>query len=109
MYVDWLPNHMIVDQEIRLWKVRFDNVPDDERPVTLATTIKQCDKSHLPNLFALLKIGCTLPVTSGECERSFSVLRRLKIWHRSFATTSRLTSLAIMNIYCGHKVLQYAT
>lgn len=36
-----------------------------------------CDPTIFPNISVLLQIACTLPVTSCECERSASALRRL--------------------------------
>ena len=33
-----------------------------------ANQLSTCDQGIFPNLFPLLKIGCTLPVTSYECE-----------------------------------------
>ena len=68
-------------------------------PSTLASAIKECDKTRFPNLFILLKIGCTLPVTSCECERSFSTMRRLRTWLQSSMNMKRLSALAIMNIH----------
>ena len=66
-----------------------------------ANQLSNCDQGIFPNLIRLLKIGCTLPVASYECERSFSALRRLKTWLRSSATTKRLPVLNIMIIiYC---------
>ena len=82
-------------------KARYDVVPVDERPVRLVSSIKQCDEGRFPNLLLLLKIDCTLPVTSCECERSFFVLRRLKTWLSFSITMKRLAALAVMKIhYC---------
>ena len=39
-----------------------------------------------------------LPVTSCECERSFSALRRLKNYNRSTMLEDRLNGLALMHI-----------
>ena len=33
-----------------------------------ANQLSTCGQGIFPNLFPLLKIGCTLPVTSYECE-----------------------------------------
>ena len=52
-------------------------------------------KSVFPNILILLVIFLTVPVTSAECERSFSCLKRLKTWLRSTIGQSRLSSLAI--------------
>ena len=49
-------------------------------------------------IFILLKIYLTLPVTSAGAERSFSVLKRLKTYLRSTLGQERLSSLAILDI-----------
>ena len=50
------------------------------------------------SFFRLLAL-CTLPVTSWECERSASALRRLRNFMRASMTESRLSSLALMHIH----------
>ena len=57
-----------------------------------------------PNINVLLCILCTLPVTSAECERSFSTLKRLKTYLRSTMTTERQSGLAMMNINYGRAI-----
>ena len=59
-----LINSDIVDQEITLWMKKWEDVPKSQRGSTLATAITECDKDHFPNIFVLLKIACTLLVTS---------------------------------------------
>jgi len=54
--------------------------------------------SVFPNLFILLTIFLTVPVTSAQSERSFSVLKRLKTWLRSSIGQVRLSSLAIIQM-----------
>ena len=63
-YSNDLQNCDILDQEISLWKRRWQAVKVEDRPDSLAKTIKDCDDLRFPNVFILLKIGCTLPVTS---------------------------------------------
>ena len=55
--------------------------------------------SVFPNILTLLTIFLTMPVTSCEGERSFSVLKRLKSWLRSTMGQSRLSSLTIIQIH----------
>ena len=47
-----------------------------------AASLKACDPDDFPNLYILLKIAVTLPVTSCECERSISKTRRLNNYMR---------------------------
>ena len=83
--------------EVSLLQKRW--LKEKECPDFLATTIKVCDPKKEPNLFSILCIGCTLHVTSSECKRSFSVLRRLHIWLRASMKTSRFSSVALMKIH----------
>ena len=103
-YSDDLPNLDVIDLELKLWKRKWSEVEKSDRPASLAKAIKCCDKLKFPNIFTLIKIGCTLPVTSAECERSFSAMRKLRTWLRSTMKSDRLSSLAIMNIHRHVKV-----
>ena len=76
----------------------------EERPDSLGAALQQCDEERFPNIFRLLKIGCTLPITSCTYKRSFSTLRRLRNWLRSSMGCTHLSSLALMNIHYGHAV-----
>ena len=52
-----------------------------------------------PNIPVLLIIGCTLPVSSAEAERSFSGLRQIKSYLRNSMSDERLSELAIMHLH----------
>ena len=93
-----MPNPDVIDLEVKLWKRKWSEVEKEDCPASLAKAIKHCDKLKFPNVFTLIKIGGTLSVTSAECERSFSTMRRLRTWLRSTMKSDRLSSLAIMNI-----------
>ena len=54
----------VVDQELLLWQRKWLAVAFKDRPDTLAKAIKKCDEERFPNLFVLLKITCTFPITS---------------------------------------------
>ena len=92
-------NPDIVDQETTLWMKKWEDVLKSQRGSALATAMKECDEDHFPNIFVLLKIACTLSVTSCECERSFSAMRRHHTWLRSTMKAERLTALEIMNVH----------
>ena len=51
------------------------------------------------NITALVKILCTLPVTSCSAESSFSGLKRIKTPFWSAMTNSRLTGLTLLHIH----------
>ena len=47
--------------------------------------------SAFPNLAKVLKIALTLAVSSAQCERSFSALKRIKMYLRTTMTEERLS------------------
>ena len=55
-------------------------------------------KSSYPTLFNLYKIILTIGVSSAECERSFSTLKRVKSYLRSTMTEQRLTDISVLSI-----------
>jgi len=68
-------------------------------PENAVDALKHCDIEFYPNVHQLLMILCTLPITSAECERSFSTLRWLKTYLRSTMSSDRESDLALMNIH----------
>lgn len=56
-------------------------------------------KVLFPNIFILLSIFLTIPVSSAEGERAFSCLKRVKSRLRTTMSQDRLSSLAIINIH----------
>ena len=80
-------------------QVQWNGKTTDDLPKTAMATLQACRKELYPNIHTLLRIVCTLPVTSCECERSFSSLRRLKTFSRSTMGEGRLNSLALMYIH----------
>ena len=63
-YSDDLPNPDVIDLELKLWKRKWSEVEKEDCPASLAKAIKHCNKLKFPNAFTLIKIACTLPVTS---------------------------------------------
>lgn len=104
LYTDDLPSSEMLDLEADRWKRKFLAMDPELRPTTCASAIKACDSKTFPNLFILLKIACTLPVTSCECERSCSVLRRLSNYMRAMTGQERLSSLALIHIHYDHDI-----
>ena len=58
-----------------------------------------CSKSLLCEVFSLLRIALTIPVTSATAERAFSALRRLKNFLRSTMSQPRLNHVMILHIH----------
>ena len=84
-----------------MWETFWCNKEDDSLPDSITSTLRASvsRQDAFPNIFAALKILGTIPVTSCECERTISVLRRLKTYLRSSMTQERLNGLAMMSIH----------
>ena len=97
LYRDDLPSPQLFPAEFRRWKARTEASKQDVAN-SCASALKSCDSDEFPNIFLLLKIAATLPVTTCECERSFSTMKRLNNYMRCTMGESRLSSLALMHI-----------
>ena len=104
-----LPFPSSLPNEVRRWEVKWRKFFDDMQlakkegktkipslPSNLLEALSTCDVDTFPNIHSLLVIGCTLPVTSAEAERSFSLIRRLKTYLRSTMTEGRVSDLAVI-------------
>ena len=103
-YEQDLPSTELFSAELNRWNRKFKETPEENRPASPAEAIKQCDGDLFPNIRVLLQIACTLPVTSCECERSASALRRLHNYMRASMGTSRLSSLDLLHIHYDREV-----
>ena len=101
-YKDDLPNSDLVDEEFHLWKSRWLAVSKEERPETINKGMQQCFPTTLPNIYALLKLFATLPLSSCSCERSASTLRWLNNYLRCTQTEHRLSVSALALIHCNY-------
>lgn len=59
---------------------------------------KMVTKDVFPNLFKLIQVGLTIPISSATCKRSFSSMRRIKNWLRTSMEQAKFTVLSIINI-----------
>ena len=96
-YESDLPHPTSIKAELELWEHFWKerkNVPS-----TVSATLKAVDLRGFPNIFEAFLILGTLPITTCECVRSISVIRRLKSYSRSRMTEARFNSLALMQIH----------
>ena len=73
-------------------------------PNNLLLALGACDSRLYPNVHRLLLIACTLPITSAEAERSFSLLRRLKTYAKFTMTEERLAHLSVIAMHYKERV-----
>lgn len=99
-----LPNSALVPTEAWRWRTKWLAQDAESRPSTLQKALKECDEDYFPNINILLRIACTIPVTSCENERANSTLKNIKSSLRSSMGQERLSSLAMMSIHADQVV-----
>ena len=93
-----LPEPRYLKTELDMWEEQwrlFTNPP----PTTLSALLPKIDRITFPNIFAAFQLLATLPVTTCSCERSISVLRRLKTYLRGTMVEDRLNGLALLHVH----------
>ena len=87
-----------LESELDLWEEHWSQsktcLPD-----SVSTTLKSINFPCFPIIKTALRILGTLPVTSCSCERSFSALRKLKMYNRLTMRNQRLRTLALLFIH----------
>ena len=98
-YRDDLPSPTSFAAELTRWKHKWASADATARPKTILSALAVCDEPYFGNIRNLLEIFAVFPVTTAECERTFSCLKRLKTYLRSTIAQERLVGLALMNIH----------
>ena len=105
-YSSDIPNVIGLPAELTLWQRRWEDkveeVGIDKLPDRVSKTLISVDPVSFPNIFTVLKILATIPVTSCSCERSISSLRLLKNYLRNTTGQERLNGLTLMH---AHKAI----
>ena len=98
-YENDLPSPHAVDFELLQWKRKWCSTEDADLPISaVQLTLAACNREFFRNIHTLIRILCTLPITSAECERPFSTVRRLKTYLRLTMSRERESGLALRNI-----------
>lgn len=92
-YEDDFESKHLLESELELWQPYWLIVKTN-CPSNISNTLKALKFDAFPNIKIALKILATLPITSCECERSFSGLRRVKTHTRTTMSGERLNSLS---------------
>ncbi|GBL87917.1 Zinc finger MYM-type protein 1 [Araneus ventricosus] len=91
------------DLKIELENMRrvFARKPDASKPKTLLQLQQYISRvaDAFYEMNRLIKIACTLPVSTCACERSFSTLRIVKYYMRTTMVQNRLQSLMILGVH----------
>ena len=87
-----------LESELHRWYMKWKNVNSSALP-SAKEVYHTIDADFFPSIQILMKILLTLPVTSCEAERSFSLLKRLKTYLRNTTDCDRLNGLALLSIH----------
>ena len=71
---------------------------EKELPSNLLLALGAFDEDVFSNIHRRLLIACTLPISSAEAERSFSLMKRIKTCTRSTMYEERFSDLAIIAV-----------
>lgn len=74
-------NDSLVLVELKLWQSKIQRC--EKIPNTGFEALDICNKDIYPNIYVLLKVLCTLPVSTSSPERMFSTLKRVKTYLRN--------------------------
>ena len=98
LYQSQLSSEDEVRHEYEQWKSMCLRMAPSNRP---STPLQALDivPPRLINIVTLLRIFCTLPVSTCTAERAFSAMKLLKTYLRSTMNDDRLTGLALMYIH----------
>lgn len=89
--------------EVARWKARW-SMAVGQRPQHLLDTLNATNKDLYPNIFTILTVLLTMPVSSASSERSFSAMRRIKNYLRATMGDERLSNLSMMHIHRSRHV-----
>jgi hypothetical protein len=102
LYESDLPSPECLESEVHSWHIKWQQQlrehGESSLPTSLTATLRHVGSMY-PNITAIIKILCTLPVTRCSAERSFSGLKRILTPFRSTMTNSRLTGLTLLHIH----------
>ena len=84
--------------KFQIWKSHWSNVAT-EKPKTAISALNSCQEQIFPNIFVLLTILATLPVSTCEAERIFSKVDITFSALRSTTSEERLEALLFMQAY----------
>ena len=87
-----------LESELHLWEEHWSQ-SKTYLPDRVSTKLKSINFPCFPIIKTALRILGTLPVISCSCERSFSALRKLKMYKRSTMYNKRLSAMALLYIH----------
>ncbi|XP_026822762.1 52 kDa repressor of the inhibitor of the protein kinase-like [Rhopalosiphum maidis] len=81
--------------ELKLWRHKL-NRSSNNVPKSALRALIECDANIFPNIFIIIKILCTLPVSITTPKWMFSSLKRIKTYLRNAISEDRLNGLTML-------------
>ena len=98
LYENDLPESCYIETELDMWEETWER-SKDVPPANVRFLLPEIYKVTFPNIVVAFQVLATLPVTSCNCERSISALRRLKTYLRSTMKKERLKNLTLLHVH----------
>ena len=76
---------------------------ENDNPTSSVSSKNPNNRKLFSEIDKLLRLYLTVPATSATVERTFSVLRRLKLYLRAKMTQERLNNVILLNIYLSER------
>lgn len=103
LYSPAIDRHNII-AELKMWKIKLASSSHEITKNGLDALLN-CNKEIYPNIYLLLKIFVTLPVSTATPERSFSSLKRLKTHLRN--TMNEVILLIFIMFVCVYIIMWF--
>uniref|UniRef100_A0A1X7VL51 HAT C-terminal dimerisation domain-containing protein n=1 Tax=Amphimedon queenslandica TaxID=400682 RepID=A0A1X7VL51_AMPQE len=100
LWLEEFPTLQLLPGELERWRRVWSRETELVTiPSNFMESRKACDAKSFPNIHHLLLIGCTLPITSAEAERTFSLLQRIKVYTRLTLTEEHFSDLGVIAMH----------
>ena len=88
-----------INAELHMWQMFWEKKQTNNEYYEINQLLKITNKKMFPGIYNCLKILGTIPVSSSECERTISVLRRLKTYQHNTMGQKRFSSVAMLTFH----------
>ena len=96
-------NFVLLESEFEMWRNMWRKCNGHDLPCTIGQVLKSTytQRDFYPNIYRLLTIFATLPVSIATPERSFSVLKLVKTYLMNSMADERFSALAVRHSHKG--------
>ena len=102
IYQEDVGPRVAVVPEVQRWVNKWKTEDVSTVPSSAIEALCAYHAGIYPNVYTLLTVLGTLPVSTATSERSFSTMTRLKTYLRSSIGNERITGLALLSIHKDH-------